>query len=58
MKNNKIIELPDHIIKKFFTSNFLENISYILKELLENSCDAKSDKIIHIVQIFWILNLN
>jgi len=45
MENLRIRQLSDDIIRKFISGNIINDISHILKELLENSCDASSSKI-------------
>lgn len=46
MNRNKIIILPKNVIKYFSIHNNSCNLKFILKELLENSCDANSTRII------------
>ena len=46
MGKSKIIKLPEIIIKKFVSSALINSPSCVLKELIENSLDANSSKII------------
>lgn len=45
MNENKIEILSDFVINKLILSSITKKVSYIIKELLENSCDAKSNNI-------------
>lgn len=52
MKDLKIEKLPNDAINKIVSGEIISDISDILKELLENSCDADSSKIFVYIENF------